>query len=282
MSNQYNYATDVPKLNGPYTKYMASRVIDNPQNKLLELEVPTSIPDSFILELQFYSLLDNYLLTSVVLTSENTDAISVTSLRYSDTSVRTLLFIDFSKIRIIIDEGRLQLVTNFFIPEVGEFGQSQFAITKISPSRTEVQLALVPETITDENIQELRTFASPQINSIWAIEALKYICNQSQSFNLDIPTTTASLSFDIIQAYLPVSESNKINNIEVSGEYTASIKQTTQEILNRTYTFASQSIKEMMPVQTRFTDEMLINIVSSSLGKAVALGLSKSLDFKVV
>ena len=114
------------------------------------------------------------------------------------------------------------------------------------------------------------------------IEALKYICNQSQSFNLDIPTTTASLSFDIIQAYLPVSESNKINNTEVSGEYTASIKRTTQEILNSTYTFASQSIKEMMPVHTRFTDEMLINIVSSSLGKAVAARTFRNLDFIVV
>lgn len=282
MSNLYNYATDVPSLNGQYIKYMASRVIDNPQNSLLELELPTGIPETFILELQFYSILDNYLFTSLVLTSEDTDAISFTTLRYSDTSIRTLMFIDFSKIRILIEEGRIQLVTNFFIPEIGDFGQSQFSITKISPSRTEVQLSLTPETVTDENVQKLKTFASPQINSTWAIEALKYICNQSQSFNLNIPTTTASLSFDVIQAYLPVSESNKINNSEVSGEYTASIKLTTQEILNSTYTFASQSIKEMMPEHTRFTDEMLINIVSSSLGKAVAERTFKNLDFKVV
>ena len=282
MSNQYNYATDVANVNSGYTKYMASRVIDNPQNNLLELELPTSIPETFVIELQFYSLLDNSLLSSVALKSDATDAISATTLRYSDTSIRTLLFIDFSKISVDLEEGRLQLVVNFFIPEVGESGETKFAITNFSLSRTEVQVSLIPDMVTDENLQELRTFASPQINSKWVIEALKYICNQSQSFNLDIPTTTASLSFDIIQAYLPVSESNKINNTEVSGEYTASIKRTTQEILNSTYTFASQSIKEMMPVHTRFTDEMLINIVSSSLGKAVAARTFRNLDFIVV
>ncbi len=40
MANSYNYATNIQTLTGRYTKYMVSRVIDNPKNKLLELEVP--------------------------------------------------------------------------------------------------------------------------------------------------------------------------------------------------------------------------------------------------
>jgi hypothetical protein len=271
MPNRYNYATNTATLNGRYTKYMVSRVIDNPRNRLLEVEAPTSIPESFVLELMFYSLAENYLISSIFLTSDDTDTVSVTKLRYADSSTRTLLFIDFAKINTNIEEGRLQLVVNFFIPEVGNFDESKFTLTTISPSRKELELKLIPQCITTESISELRTFASPQINSEWILDALKYICNQTQSLNPNLPTTTASLSFDVIQSYLPVSQLDKITNPNVSGDYTASIKQTTQQLLNTTYTFASQSIKETIQETPRFTDTMLIELVSSSLGMALSL-----------
>ena len=264
---------------------MVSRIIDNPQNTLLEVEMPPNIPQNFVLELSFYSLTENYLMSSVFLTSDDTDVVSVTTLRYVDTSIRRLLFIDFSKLNTNIEEGRLQLVINFFIPEVGAFDESKFSLTKISPSRKEVEMTLIPQCITTESIQELKTFASPQINSTWVLDALKYICNQTQSLNTNLPTVTASLSFNIIQSYLPISQSNKINGTDVSGEYTASIKQATQELLNNTYAFASQSIRSMITTQSRFTETMLIDIVSSSLGQAVALrnyGSPRDSNFRLV
>ena len=264
---------------------MVSRIIDNPQNTLLEVEMPPNIPQNFVLELSFYSLTENYLMSSVFLTSDDTDVVSVTTLRYVDTSIRRLLFIDFSKLNTNIEEGRLQLVINFFIPEVGAFDESKFSLTKISPSRKEIEMTLIPQCITIESIQELKTFASPQINSTWVLDALKYICNQTQSLNTNLPTVTASLSFNIIQSYLPISQSNKINGTDVSGEYTASIKQATQELLNNTYAFASQSIRSMITTQARFTETMLIDIVSSSLGQAVALrnyGSPRDSNFRLV
>jgi hypothetical protein len=285
MPNRYNYTSNIANLNGRYTKYMVSRVIDNPQNTLLEVEMPPNIPQNFVLELSFYSLTENYLMSSVFLTSDDTDVVSVTTLRYVDTSIRRLLFIDFSKLNTNIEEGRLQLVINFFIPEVGAFDESKFTLTKISPSRKEIEMTLIPQCITIESIQELKTFASPQINSTWVLDALKYICNQTQSLNTNLPTVTASLSFNIIQSYLPISQSNKINGTDVSGEYTASIKQATQELLNNTYAFASQSIRSMITTQARFTETMLIDIVSSSLGQAVALrnyGSPRDSNFRLV
>lgn len=285
MPNRYNYATNTTTLNGRYTKYMVSRIIDNPQNRLLEIEAPANIPESFVLELMFYSLAENYLMSSIFLTSDDTDIVSVTTLRYADTSVRKLLFIDFSKINTNIEEGRLQLVINFFVSEVGEFDESKFSLLRISPSRKEIELSLIPQCITTSSIEQLQLFAAPQINSDWALEALKYICNQTQSLNPNLPTVTASLSFDIIQSYLPASQSLKLNNPNVSGQYTESIKQTTQQLLNNTYTFASQSIKDKLLDTPRFTDSMLIEIVSSSLGRALSLSnynSSVGQDFRFV
>ena len=271
MANAYNYTTNIQNLAGRYTKYMVSRVIDNPKNKLLELEIPAEIPEKFIIELSFYSVDNNYLLSSITLSDEDTDVIKTTTLSYADTSIRRLLFIDFSSLSINIEQGRIQLVLNFFVPEIGGFNESKFTITRISPSRKEVELSLIPECITDDIVDELKTFSSPQINSKWVLEALKYICNQTGSLNQNIPTTKASLSFDIIQSYLPASQSIKINDPNVSGEYTASIKQSTQKILDNTYAYASESIKNMIGNQTRFTDAMLVTIVSSSLAKALTI-----------
>ena len=285
MANSYNYATNIQTLAGRYTKYMVSRVIDNPKNKLLELEVPAEIPEKFIVELMFYSLESSYLLSSIALTDEDTDVLKVTTLSYPDTSTRRLLFIDFSNLSINIEQGRIQLVLNFFVPEVGGFNKSKFSLTRISPSRKEVELSLLPQCITDDILEELKVFSSPQINSMWVLEALKYICNQTQSLNPNLPTVTTPLSFDIIQSYLPLSQSIKLNDPLVSGQYTSSIKQSTQTILDNTYAYASESIKDMIRDNTRFTDTMLINIVSSSLGRALTVrGVPSPSDsnFKII
>ncbi len=269
MANSYNYATNIQTLTGRYTKYMVSRVIDNPKNKLLELEVPAEIPEKFVVELMFYSLESSYLLSSIALTDEDTDVVKVTTLSYADKSIRRLLFIDFSSLSINIEQGRIQLVLNFFVPEVGGFNKSKFSLTRISPSRKEVELSLIPQCITDDILEELKVFASPQINSKWVLDTFKYLCNQSQSLDLNIPTEKTSLSLDIVKAFLPVSESFKLNDPSSSGAYTASIESSIQEILNATYNFASQSIEERLPETTRFTDVTINTIFSSSLGKAM-------------
>jgi hypothetical protein len=232
MANSYNYATNTQPLAGRYTKYMVSRVIDNPKNKLLQLEIPAEIPEKFVIELMFYSLDSSFLLSSVSLTEEDTDVVKVTTLSYADASVRRLLFIDFSSLSINIEQGRIQAVLNFFVPEVGGFNESKFSLTRISPSRKEVELSLTPQCTTE-------------------------------------PTEKTSLSFDIVKAFLPAMESSKLNDQSSSAAYTASVEASVQQILNTTYNFASQSIEERLPETTRFTDAIISNIFSSSLSKAM-------------
>lgn len=268
MANSYNYATNIQSLAGRYTKYMVSRVIDNPKNKLLELEVPADIPEKFVVELMFYSLESSYLLSSIALTDEDTDVLKVTTLSYPDTSTRRLLFIDFSSLSINIEQGRIQLVLNFFVPEVGGFNQSKFSLTRISPSRKEVELSLIPQCITDDILEELKVFSSPQINSTWALKAMQYICNQTQSFDKNIPTDQTPLSFDIVKQFLPPTVTAQLNNPNTSGIFTSSVQMSTQTLLNNTYNQASQSIQAQIAQNVVFTDTKLMEIFSASLGTA--------------
>lgn len=269
MANSYNYATNTQPLAGRYTKYMVSRVIDNPKNKLLELEIPAEIPEKFVLELMFYSLDSNYLLSSISLTDEDTDVIKTTTLSYSDTSIRRLLFIDFSSLSINIEQGRLQLVLNFFVPEVGGFNQSKFSLTRISPSRKEVELSLIPQCITDDILEELKIFTSPQINSKWVMDAIGQIFNQPASLTSNnIPTDRTNLIFGIIKEYLPSSSRDFLNNT-ASIELNNIIEQNVQKFMNIAYGYATESIIQTnnKPI-VRYTNDMLINIVSTSIDSA--------------
>lgn len=280
MSNTFNYETNVTRLKDSYNKFSVSRIISNPLDSLLETELPASFPETFIVEITLYSLANNNVVFNTKVDNQTDPTLfTVTTLQYPDGTSRRLVFIDFSKLPLSIEvpDGRFEVVLNFYVPEIGNATTSSLILNKISPSRTEVEVKLAPQYRTPQSASLLTTFASPQINSTWVLDALKYICNQTQSVNPNIPTIKAALTFDVIQGYLPVSESNKINSSS-NGQYTESIKRETQEILNKTYLFASQSIQTMVsPPQGRFTDVMLINIVSSSLQRALVAQGSTSL-----
>lgn len=268
MANQYNYATDIKSLEGRYTKYMVSRVVDNPKNKILQIETPTTLPEVFFLELMFYSVTENYLLSSITLTHEDTDVLKLTSLQYNDTSVRQLLFIDFSNVKINIEEGRLQLVIHFFVPEIGGIDQSRFSLTRISPSRTEIELGLVPKCTTEEIIGELKNFTAPQINSKWILDATRQIFNQPNSLTSEnIPTDKTKLTFSIIKEYLPSSSKLFLDNADDS--LVDIVETNVQKFMDIAYSYASQSIIQLnTEPSTRYTNEMFVNIVSSSISKA--------------
>lgn len=269
MANSYNYATNIQSLAGRYTKYMVSRVIDNPKNKLLELEVPADIPEKFVVELMFYSLESSYLLSSIALTDEDTDVLKVTTLSYPDTSTRRLLFIDFSSLSINIEQGRIQLVLNFFVPEVGGFNQSKFSLTRISPSRKEVELSLLPQCLTDDILNELKIFTSPQINSDWVSDAIRQIFNQPASpTSNSIPTDRTNLIYGIIREYLPSSSKDFLTNT-ASIELNNIVEQNLQTFMNIAYGYATESIiKTNNQPMVRYTNDMLINIVSNSIDSA--------------
>lgn len=271
MPNLSNYTSDLIELRDKYNRYTVSRVLTSTVEDLLEIEVPSDIQEDYFVEMSLYSFVDNSRIFSTVINPlDNEDIFKLVTLSYPDSSVRRLLFIDFSKIpNLIIPDGRFEAVFNFFNPEIGSATIKPLTITRISPSRTEIEVKLAPQYRISQIADTLTTFASPQINSKWILDTFKYICNQTQSLDTKIPTDTTLLTFDIIQSFLPISESNKLNSPNTAGVQTASIKDNTQQLLNNTYRYVSQSLQEAVFSQSRFTNDAIVNIFSSSLSKAM-------------
>lgn len=269
MSNTFNYASNVSLLEREYSRYNVSRIIENPLQDLLEVELPMEVQDKYFVEMNLYSLADNSVVFSTTINpTDDQEIIKVVTLSYPDTSVRRLLFIDFSKITIDIPDGRFEAVFNFFIPKVGNANSKPLTITKISPSRTEIELQLSPEYKTNESASLLTNFASPQINHTWVLQAMQYICNQTQSLNTSIPTDQTTLSFDIIKEFLPINVVENLNNPNTSGILTSSVELSTQTLLNNTYNYATASIETYISDNVTFTNTMLVEILSSSLNEA--------------
>jgi len=272
MANTFNYETNIARLKDSYNKFSVSRIISNPLDNLLETEIPASFPEIFIVEITLYSLANNSVVFNTKIDNQVEPRLfTVTTLQYSDGTSRRLVFIDFSKLPLSIEvpDGRFEVVLNFYLPEIGNATTSSLILNRISPSRTEVEVKLAPQYKTPQSASLLTTFASPQINAQWALDALKYICNQSQSLNPNIPTEKTALTFDIVEQFLPVTTVTALNNPSTLPTFTASIKNTTQAILNGTYNYASASLATQLNQTTRVTDTIFYAIVSSSLSKAV-------------
>lgn len=269
MANTFNYASDITALQNEYTRFSVSRIIENPLQGLLEVEIPMPIQTEYFVELTLYSLANNAVVFNATINpADDVNILKVVTLSYPDQSVRRLLAIDFSKTLPNLPDGRFEVVLNFFVPQIGTATTKPLTLTKISPSRTELELQLLPQFKTAESASVLKDFASPQINYTWAIKAMQYLCNQTQSFDPNIPTDKTPLSFDIITEFLPSAVSDALTDPNTSSEYTASIQLSTQQLLNATYNYATQSMQLAISEGATFTDERLITIFSSSLGTA--------------
>lgn len=270
MANQLNYNSDVTNLSISNTKFMVSRILDNEKSSLLELQVPAELKDISHVEISLYSLVDNSLVYFNSFPSTVSGLLTVKTLTYEDASIRKLVFIDFSKTDIQLIDGRYQAVFNFFAEEIGSSESSSLFVTQISPSRREVQLRLGPTYRTQDNINTLKTFASPQISTVWVLDAMKQIFNQSNSTSSLIPTDKTALTFEIITSSLPPINEEILSNENTPAPFVIKTRQQTQLLLNSAYGYASQSIATKQNAgTTRFTSDMLNEIVSSSLGLAL-------------
>lgn len=270
MANQLNYSTDLTSLSVSNTKFMVSRILDNEKSSLLELQIPAELQDISYVEISLYSLLDNSLVYFNSFPSTTPGLLTVKTLAYEDSSIRKLVFIDFSKTEIQLIDGRYQAVFNFFAEEIGNANTSSLYVTNISPSRREVQLRLTPEYRTSDNITQLKNFASPQINTVWVMDAIKQIFNQPGSTGSLIPTDKTPLTFETITSSLPPSSSQLLADENTPDIFVGKVKQQTQLLLNSAYGYASQSIAIKQNNGTiRFTTTALNEIVSSSLDLAL-------------
>ncbi len=273
MANQRNYVTDIPNTTLEYTKFTLSRIVDNPLSSIIELEVPATIPDTFDVEVSLYSLYNNVLVYNTTLSTETGTELSgiftVKTLSYNDTSSRKLLFFDLSKTDIQQIYGRFQIVFSFLSPKVGDYTTTPLMITKISPSRTELELQLKPEYKTATSASYLREYVSPQISALYVGGILRQIFNQpAQSVDVDIPTDSTKISYDIIKSYFSPQTLGVVDNSTIDVEAIVIAK--IQQVLNTAYTNANSIALEQIDAgATFFTNDELTSIVSSSLSYAV-------------
>lgn len=269
MAKFNNYESDILGLENTYDRYTVSRIIENPLNELLQIEVPTTIPNNFSVEMSVYSYANNQLVFNTTVNNINGSGVfDIITLQYTaDSSIRRLLFINFSKILQPFPDGRFELVLNFFSPEIGDSITKPLVLTTISPSRTEVQLKLTPQYRTILSASQLVNFAAPEINSIHILNTLKQIFNQPNSSNLNVPTDNTSLSYGLLSEYFPETTKTFISNsVNINENYKNVISGSIQALFNKAYNYATRSIE--LANKDRYTDTMIINIVSSSIATA--------------
>jgi len=271
MANQDNFKTNIPRQT--VGRILASRVFTNNLDKLLEVQVPAMVPDQFDVEVSLYSLADNSLIYNTTFPSSENGLFKMVALKYNDLSVRRMLFIDFSKTKIpfVNITGRYQMVVNFFAREIGNSTTQSLWVSDISPSRTELQLDILPEYKTNTSSLQLVRFASPQINKMWVTDAIKQIFNQSSGTASNIPTDRTQMTPDIVTSFLPKPVYQTIYNTSSQSEQLAtSVESTIQNVLDEAYKYATSSINNKINLgQVRFTQSDLITIVSSSLSTAL-------------
>ena len=192
MPNQTNYVTDLQNLSESYTKYTVSRVIANKQGNLLDIEIPADFSEKLLennVEINLYSLSDNSLIYSDVIRNVS-GSIYTQTLQYQDNSVRKLLFVDFSKLPMEeVPIGQYSVTVNFFADELGSLDNRILKITKISTSRTEVELQL-----TDTILQsEMEQFAIPRIPARYIRPILLQIFNQPNADKATLPVSPVKI-----------------------------------------------------------------------------------------
>jgi hypothetical protein len=250
------------------------------------MEIPTNVAnlEKTNIEINFYSLFDNSLVYSDVVPA-SVGAISTETFQYTDGTSRVLLFIDFSKlVAYAFPQGQYQVVFNFFEDEIGSYTDKKLMVSQISVSRSEVEL----EYIGAPADSEIAHFTSPQINNTWVVDALKQIFNQPDNQKSAIPTASTALDSTLLFNYMSPEMVSAINVNGITNEVTSSA----QFLLDSAYKNCIACLngkpitddKLHMTIDkstTRFTQEMLINLVTSELDNVFST-LQQPTTFKIV
>lgn len=280
MPNTQNFRTDDVTLSQLYSKYNLSRIIANKSDDLLDMEVSADFPEKILennIEINLYSLADNSLIFADVIknTEQNTGAIYVEKLQYSDGSMRKLLYIDFAKVvpSLRLPSGQYSVTLNFFMDEVGSYDNRILKVNRISTSRTEVELKL-----TDSSQQEkLQQFSIPRINIEYIKPALAQIFNQTGFDNLNIPMSQAKIdSSSLYQNFTSGSGQNLVQyGFDVDDGSRIGINTIAQNVLNVAYPIAVDTITNAILIGSRsFTEVELSNIVVNAIDSAYETALN--------
>lgn len=269
MANQENFKTDVLSESKRYAKYTVSRVIENLTDDLLSMEVPAEFPvnlNGYNVEVNIYSLADNSLIFTTIVSNETTPGALVTkTLTYDDNTGRNLLFIDFSKLTgINFPVGQVSATFNFFKNEVGSSTDQVLKVTDISITRQEIELELTDAT----KINELNKFAIPYISAANVQNAIKQLFNQPNSATLVTYTTGSQLNSQSIASQLGETITDDLvkygfdtGSVNFPGVY-----QIAQQVLDNAYLVVSNTVaRDITNLTSSFTSVYLNDIVANAI-----------------
>jgi hypothetical protein len=260
-------------------RYTVSRIIADMNDDLLSMEIPADFPLGFSnsnIEVHLYSLADNSLLFSFAVRNNKRNAIVVEKIKYSDGSVRNLLYINFAKMDAVLVEipsGRFSATLNFFLDEIGSYDDKILKVSRISTSRTEVELAL-----TNPNKQsQLEQFAIPRINLRYIQPVLLQIFNQSGSSDLNIPVSPAKIdSSSIYRNFTSGSGQQLVQyGFDIDNGNQIGINTIAQNVLDDAYPLALRAINTLIQESgsTSFTESELTEIVVNAIDEAYDFAL---------
>jgi hypothetical protein len=268
MPNTQNFKTDVTSLEQRYPKYIVSRVIANKQDDLLDMEVPADFAENLLqnnIEINLYSLADNSLIFSDFI--KNSQAIRIETLQYTDgTAPRRLLYIDFAQIEeLTLPSGQYSATLNFFADEVGSYDRRVLKVSRISTSRTEVELKLIDKT----KQSVLNQFAIPRIPIEYIEPVLIQIFNQEGANEAFAPTSPVKIdSSSLYQNFNSGSGQLLIEyGFDVDDGERPGINTITQNVLDVAYPIAKETIDKLVLISgsTSFTETQLSKCVVDAI-----------------
>lgn len=247
MPNIQNFKSNITTLSEIYTRYNVSRIIANKEDDLLNVEVPADFPQRVLqnnIEINLYSLSDNSLIFSDII--RNSNAITTERLQYTDGTFRVLLYIDFAKVtpNLAIPNGQYSVTLNFFTDEIGSYDNRVLKVSKISPSRKEVELKLTDST----KQQQLQQFAIPRIPTQYITPVLSQIFNQVNADEYSIPTSPVKIdSSTLYESFGRESGQSLIRyGFDVDDGVKPGINTITQNVLNIAYPIAVREINNFI------------------------------------
>lgn len=206
MPSQPNYRNQV--LNQTQPRILASRIVRVPTEEILLEEIPASFgyDEQDNVELHFYTARSNQLVVSIV-TKLSDNIVKMHVVGYDDGTYKTYLQIDFTKLFVDknrgIAPGEYKLTINFFSDEIGSYNDRVLSVTKISPSRTEVEVAFnnnLSDPVTyRSNDDLLREFIVPSLTKPDAIGVMKKLLKDGVETESDFEGITANNVFNNIE-----------------------------------------------------------------------------------
>ncbi len=246
MPNQNNYRTNLTTKTDP--RFIVSRIINIPDANILNEEVPASFgfDKDDTIEVHFYTATTDQLILSTVVTL-NDDIIKSQIVRYSDTTYKNYLRIDFTKLFVdkdlVLIPGDYRMVLNFFSNEIGSYNQRILNIDTISDSRTEVQVSFnntTDEVIASQNLYLIKEFVEKAFNKSDAVGvAQKIFVSGVKLEDSSEGLTTSNIEQNINIPLINQTRENTIQRIENLG-----IKQTFDEQVNNFLVEMYDFIKE--------------------------------------